>query len=82
MAMPQYHSKVKKLLGDDFSDLLSEISPFIGPRLDVYITNDKFFVSAEIAGIESDDCSVKLLGNILVIEGTIKQKYAKKKRIS
>lgn len=67
----RYHSDVKQKLGSNFSELLSEIAPFIGPRLDIYETNDTFFITADVAGIKKEDLSVKLQDKTLIIAGAI-----------
>ncbi|WP_442599903.1 Hsp20/alpha crystallin family protein [Neobacillus sp. D3-1R] len=79
MGKQKFHSNVKKMLGNSFSSLLSEISPFVCPRMDVFSNGDTFFILADIAGINPQNLSVKLKKNILYIEGNIEDGYFKEK---
>lgn len=63
------------MLGNNFSELLYEIAPFVGPRMDVYKTKVNFFISVDIAGARLEDLSLKLKTYTLIIEGTIKNIY-------
>ncbi|WP_066303713.1 Hsp20/alpha crystallin family protein [Bacillus sp. FJAT-29814] len=72
---PQMRSHVKQMLGDDFSELLHEISPFVEPRLDIYKSNRNFILAMELAGAKKEDISVKRMSGTLIIEGHINQEY-------
>jgi HSP20 family protein len=74
---PHFHSNVKQLLGEDFSRLLQEVSPFVEPRIDIYESNQNFILSIDLAGASSEDFSVKWRNHTLIIAGTIYQNPAK-----
>lgn len=59
------------MLGEDFSELIREISPFVEPRIDIYQSNRSFFVSIDLAGARKEDFSVKRRDHTLLIEGKI-----------
>jgi len=63
--------EVKKLLGSDFLQLLSEVSPLVSPRIDVFTTNQYFYVLADLAGIWPEEINIKIHQNHLIIEGVI-----------
>ncbi|WP_284035693.1 Hsp20/alpha crystallin family protein [Neobacillus sp. 114] len=75
MIKPHLRSNVKQMLGEDFSELLQEISPFVEPRMDVYKLNQNFILSIELAGARKEDLSVKRMNRILTIEGNINKDY-------
>lgn len=79
MVKPHFHSKVSETLGKDFSELLCEVAPFVGPRIDVYQTKDTFFISVDLAGAGRNDFSLKLQKNTLCIEGVIPAAFDQKK---
>lgn len=72
MATRDSRSKAKEILGNDMTELLYEIAPFMAPRMDVFQTKDAFYISVDIAGALREDLSLKLQGKTLCIEGTIK----------
>lgn len=78
MVQPQFHSKVKEMLGEDFSQLLNEIAPFVEPRMDVYKTNRNFIICMDIAGTQIEDISVKMRKNTILISGTISTPFEEK----
>ncbi|MCM3768481.1 Hsp20/alpha crystallin family protein [Neobacillus niacini] len=75
MIKPHLRSNVKQMLGDDFSELLHEISPFVEPRMDIYKSNQNFILAMELAGAKKEDISVKRMDRTLIIEGHINQDY-------
>lgn len=75
MIKPHLRSNVKQMLGDDFSELLQEISPFVEPRMDVYKSNQNFIISIDLAGARKEDLSVKRMNRTLTIEGNINKDY-------
>ncbi|MCQ6280779.1 Hsp20/alpha crystallin family protein [Bacillus sp. EB600] len=77
MVKPHFHSNVRQLLGEDFSELLHEISPFVEPRIDLYQTNRNFIISIDLAGARKEDFSVKQRNYTLLIEGTINRNHLK-----
>ncbi|WKA48420.1 Hsp20/alpha crystallin family protein [Geobacillus zalihae] len=69
--------EARKLLGDDFWEVMSDVLPFVGPRVDVYRGDREVLVAAELPGLSSEqDVSVTLHGYTLVIEGQIVRDYA------
>ncbi|WP_423798246.1 Hsp20/alpha crystallin family protein [Neobacillus sp. SAB-20_R2A] len=75
MIKPHLRSNVKQMLGEDFSGLLHEISPFVEPRMDVYKLNQNFIISIDLAGARKEDLSVRRMNRILTIEGNIHKDY-------
>jgi HSP20 family protein len=71
LVKPQFHSKVKEMLGEDFSQLLNEIAPFVEPRMDVYKTKGDFIICMDIAGAQIENISIKMRNDILMISGTV-----------
>jgi HSP20 family protein len=67
-------TKINKMLGPDFFNLLSEISPFISPRMDVFKTDNYFVVLADVAGAHPDELKITLQDGVLFIEGYIHNK--------
>jgi HSP20 family protein len=72
---PHFHSNAKEMLGEEFSKLLTEIAPFVEPRVDVYQTKDDFIISVDLAGARTEDISLKLYQNTLILKGTIKDVF-------
>lgn len=57
-----------------FSDLYGGTSkPVYSPRLDVYEENDNIVVDVELPGLEKDDVSVAVDGDVLTLKGEKKQ---------
>ncbi|MED1203948.1 Hsp20/alpha crystallin family protein [Heyndrickxia acidicola] len=67
-------TKINKMLGPDFFNLLSEVSPFVSPRIDVFKTDHYFVVLADVAGAHPDELRLTLQDGVLFIEGYIHNK--------
>ncbi|MEH7119483.1 Hsp20/alpha crystallin family protein [Neobacillus vireti] len=78
MVKPHFHSHVKQMLGEDFSELLQELSPFAEPRLDMYKTDQNLIISVDLAGASREDFTVKMRNDTLIIEGTINNTQSEK----
>ena len=78
MVKPHFHSHVKQMLGEDFSELLQELSPFVEPRMDMYETDQNLIISVDLAGASREDFSVKMQNDTLIIEGTINNTQSEK----
>ena len=78
MVKPHLHSHVKEMLGEDFSELLQELSPFVEPRMDMYETIQNLIISVDLAGASREDFSVKMRNDTLIIEGTINNPQSEK----
>ncbi|KKB75517.1 MULTISPECIES: Hsp20/alpha crystallin family protein [Bacillus] len=74
MVKPHFHSNVKEMLGEDFSNLLYEISPFVEPRVDILQSNGGLIISVDLAGAGTDDFTVRKTNHALCIEGIIQNK--------
>jgi HSP20 family protein len=69
-------SEASEFLGEDFWEVMTDVLPFIGPRMDVYRTAKEWVIIAEIPGIKSkEDFSINLQGQMLFIEGVINRPY-------
>ncbi|WP_053360799.1 Hsp20/alpha crystallin family protein [Bacillus sp. FJAT-27251] len=77
MVKPHDHSAIKKTLGEDFNELLDEIAPFVGPRVDVYESDAHLMISADLAGVRKEDLSLKWKNSFLVLEGKIHNEHLK-----
>ncbi|MFD1737656.1 Hsp20/alpha crystallin family protein [Bacillus salitolerans] len=65
-----------ELLGEDFWDVMSDVLPYIGPRIDVVKTNKEMIIVVDAAGIYSkESLRVSIHGSMLVIEGEIIRPY-------
>ncbi|NSL51002.1 Hsp20/alpha crystallin family protein [Calidifontibacillus erzurumensis] len=63
-------------LGEDFWELLTDVLPFLGPRIDVVRNNNEVFIVAEIPGIESEkDLKLNWQGQYLIIKGEYNRPY-------
>jgi HSP20 family protein len=68
--------EASELLGEDFWEVITDVLPFIGPRIDVIRSTSEMIIIAEIPGILSQsDISIKLQGSMLWIEGQIQRPY-------
>jgi len=73
---PHLHPHIKRVLGPGISELLYEIAPFVEPRLDVFETENYFYVTVDLAGAERKDFSLRLEKNTLIIEGAIHNSFS------
>ena len=72
----QSFAEASEVLGDDFWDVISDVLPFIGPRIDIVRTSREVIVIAELAGLVSkEQISVHVQGMVLNIEGNIQRPY-------
>lgn len=76
MVKPQFHSNAKEMLGEEFSQLLYEIAPFVEPRVTAYYSKKHFIISVDIAGAHTEDLTLTLNKNAIVIKGTIRNNHA------
>lgn len=68
--------EAKKVLGEDFWDVLTDILPYMGPRVDICKTEKYLLIVAELPGIKSPkDLTIYLQGNELILEGQIIRDY-------
>lgn len=68
--------EAQKVLGDDFWDIMSEVLPNIGPRIDMYRGKKELIIAVELPGLEGpDDISMVIQGNFLLLEGSIERPY-------
>jgi HSP20 family protein len=69
-------SEASEFLGEDFWEVMTDILPFIGPRIDVIRTPKEIVIFVEIPGVLSqEDLSLNLQGPMLLIEGMIYRQY-------
>lgn len=71
MVKPQFQPHVKEMLGEDFSQLLYELAPFVEPRMDITESNQHFTIYMELLGAITEDFSIKWTNHTLIIEGVI-----------
>lgn len=70
--------KAGNVLGEDFWEVISEVFPNIGPRIDMCQIKEEVVIVAEIPGIGSpSDIAINLSGYTISIEGKIERPYAK-----
>jgi HSP20 family protein len=69
-------NEASELLGEDFWEVMTDILPFIGPRVDMVRQKEGVLIVAEIPGIfSSDDLSINIQGPLLLLEGKIERPY-------
>jgi HSP20 family protein len=63
-----------EFLGEDFWEVMTDILPFIGPRIDVIRTSKEIVII--VPGVlTKNDLSLNLQGPMLLIEGMIHRQY-------
>ncbi|MDC3417386.1 Hsp20/alpha crystallin family protein [Aquibacillus salsiterrae] len=69
-------NEARKVLGDDFWDVMSDVMPNVGPRMDMVQVNNGLNIILEIPGvIDENDITIRLKGLTLIVEGTISRPY-------
>jgi HSP20 family protein len=69
-------AQASEVLGEEFWEDIADIIPIRGPRVDVYETDEKVVVVAELPGLASpNEVTVVLKGSVLSIQGKIKRNY-------
>jgi len=72
----QLFKDATEILGDDFWDVMSDILPYIGPRIDVIRLENQYHIIVELPGLVSEEnVSVHIQGMVLYIEGKIERPY-------
>ncbi|OCA85899.1 hypothetical protein A8F94_13690 [Bacillus sp. FJAT-27225] len=66
-----HRSRIEKTLGSDFMELLAEVAPLIGPRIDFFHTVDTFYIIADLAGVKSQDVKLDMIDGSMIISGVI-----------
>ncbi|WP_181884590.1 Hsp20/alpha crystallin family protein [Neobacillus piezotolerans] len=64
-------SKITKTLGSDFMELLTEVAPLIGPRIDCIWTENLLYITADLAGARPHDINLGINSGSLIISGVI-----------
>ncbi|RHW41634.1 Hsp20/alpha crystallin family protein [Neobacillus notoginsengisoli] len=77
MKRDKFRSDITKTLGSDFMELLTEVSPLIGPRVDVLRTNQSLIITADLAGARPEEVKLGLTAGALVISGAIHPAFDK-----
>lgn len=68
--------EAKRILGEEFWDVLTDVLPYMGPRIDICKFEKNLLIVAELPGIQSPkDVMIYLDGNSLVLEGKITRDY-------
>ncbi|WP_156424399.1 Hsp20/alpha crystallin family protein [Bacillus sp. FJAT-27445] len=52
-------------------ELLTEVAPLIGPRIDCIRTEDSLFISADLAGAKPQDVKLGISAGSIIISGVI-----------
>jgi len=72
----QLFKDATEILGDDFWDVMSDILPYIGPRIDVIRSENQYVIIVELPGLVSEESvSLHIQGMVLYIEGKIERPY-------
>ncbi|MDQ0214880.1 HSP20 family protein [Oikeobacillus pervagus] len=75
-----FHSmeEAKKILGEDFWEVMSDVLPFVGPRVDIARGETELIIAVELPGLHSkEDVSIRLYSYTLIIEGELTRSYGK-----
>ncbi|WP_409273711.1 Hsp20/alpha crystallin family protein [Neobacillus sp. SCS-31] len=64
-------SEIRKTLGSDFMELLTEVAPFIGPRIDCIYMEDSLYITVDLAGARPKDVKLGISSGSLLISGDI-----------
>ncbi|WP_316570168.1 Hsp20/alpha crystallin family protein [Neobacillus sp. YIM B06451] len=64
-------SQITKILGSDFVELLTEVAPLIGPRIDCMHTEDSLYITVDLAGAKPKDVKLGISSGGLLISGEI-----------
>ncbi|WP_197277461.1 Hsp20/alpha crystallin family protein [Bacillus sp. FJAT-27245] len=64
-------SQITKILGSDFMELLTEVAPFISPRVDCILTEGLVYIMVDLAGAKPQDVKLGLSSGSLLISGEI-----------
>jgi HSP20 family protein len=68
--------QANQVLGDDFWDDIVNIIPNLGPRVDVYQTNQEVVVVIELPGLFSpNEVKIVLNGSVLSLQGEVERGY-------
>ncbi|MGG1369921.1 Hsp20/alpha crystallin family protein [Priestia megaterium] len=64
--------QAQKVLGDDFWEILSDVYPMVGPRVDVLRSDNDMKIVIEIPGIQNqDDIKLYFQNKNIVVSGEI-----------
>ncbi|KIL41449.1 hypothetical protein SD70_07375 [Gordoniibacillus kamchatkensis] len=71
-----FNEQANEVLGEQFWHDIAGLIPNTGPRIDVYYTPNTVVVVAELPGLlRSDQISIRLEGQSLVLEGDLPRLY-------
>ncbi|WP_404332799.1 Hsp20/alpha crystallin family protein [Mesobacillus maritimus] len=68
--------EARRLLGDGFWDIMSDLFPLVGPRVDMYRDEKELIVVIELPGITSAEAvNLSIQSYTLIVEGHIERQY-------
>lgn len=68
--------EVKNFFGEDFWEMLTDVMPFNGLKIDMLKTGSELLIVAEAPGVQSrEELHIHMEGNVLIIKGEIKRPY-------